>query len=79
MIRAYYNELTYIIYFNNKVIYQAGNHPLESQTYVAAKKGVGVKTMKEYCTITANEFAKEYGCKLAEIRKSRQLPPPQFC
>lgn len=73
MIRAYYNDLTYIIYFDNKVIYQAGNSPYESQSYLTADEGVGLETMKEYCTYSANHFRREYDSYITEISYQEEI------
>jgi hypothetical protein len=63
---GYYNTLQYrVVLFDKDVntdgkdIYTAGNSPFESQTYVSADEGVGLRTMRKYCIQTSKELAKE--------------------
>ena len=71
IITAEYTDLAYIIRLDGKVIYQAGNSHTESQVYLPAKSGVGIKQMKEFCKQTANLFAEEYKAQVQEISQSK--------
>lgn len=60
-IYAEYNELKYEIFDQDgQVLYQAGNSPLDSQTYLSKEDGVGLETMKKYAIQTGKEIAKEH-------------------
>ena len=59
MIIGYYNELHYRIELNSKQVYEAGNHPLDSGSYVSANQGVGLRKMRHYCYQTTKEIAEE--------------------
>ena len=38
-------------------LYEAGNSPTDSQVFTTAELGVGLETMKEWCTQTAQEYS----------------------
>jgi hypothetical protein len=62
-----YTALAYVVYLNGKAIYQAGNSHLDSQGYVPAKKGVGIRQMREWCRQTAQELAKEHDVQVGDV------------
>ncbi|QLE46486.1 hypothetical protein FD723_40455 (plasmid) [Nostoc sp. C052] len=62
-----YNEITYVVIKSNTVIYQAGNSPLESTTFVDKSEGVGKDMMKDFCKTTTKELAEENGGTLDYI------------
>lgn len=62
-----YTALAYVIYLNGKAIYQAGNSHSDSQGYVPANRGVGIRQMREWCRQTAQELAKEYNAQVGDV------------
>lgn len=56
---GYYNERLYRIEIDGKEVYQAGNAPFESQTYLSPEDGVGRRKMRSYCISTAHDIADE--------------------
>jgi hypothetical protein len=41
------------------VLYEAGNNPLESSSYVAWDEGLPIETIKQFCEVTGKEMEKE--------------------
>lgn len=58
---GYYDENGYQIENHREceILYQAGNNPLESSSYVPVNEGLPIKTIREYCERTGKEMAKE--------------------
>lgn len=50
-----------ILTSNGDEIYSAGNSPHDSQVTVSKKKGLSLKTIKDYCNQTGKELAAERG------------------
>lgn len=71
-ITGLYTALAYVIKLDGKVIYQAGNSPLESQVYLPETQGVGLATMREFCKQTARELAQECKADFVEVKHSRE-------
>jgi hypothetical protein len=43
-----YNASTYFIFAHQSLVYQAGNHPRDSQVYAPPFKGVGLRQMRSF-------------------------------
>lgn len=69
-ITGLYTSLAYIIKLNEKVIYQAGNSPSESQVYLLPGQGVGLATMRKFCEQTAKELAEEHEAEFVSVKQS---------
>ena len=69
ILNGFYSKELYVIKNEaNKVIYQAGNAPGESQGYVPISKGVGQKKMKEFCISTLHEMCEEMNCTIGMVK-----------
>jgi len=66
---GYYNALEYRIELDGVEVYTAGNSPHESQTYVTADMGVGLRTMRSYCITTSKALAKEHNAEYVGVEK----------
>jgi hypothetical protein len=71
-ITGLYTALAYVIKLDGKVIYQAGNSPLESQVYLPETQGVGLATMKEFCEQTAKELAEQHNADFIGVEHSTE-------
>ena len=49
------------------VVYVAGNSPADSQVFVGENLSVGLDTMKEWCTQTAQDISEECGWEFAGV------------
>ena len=67
---GYYNELEYRVEVEGNEVYQAGNSPLDSQTYTDKESGVGLKTMKEFCKQTSRDIALERQAQVEGVEYS---------
>lgn len=67
-----YTALAYIVKLDGRVIYQAGNSPLESQVYLPAVQGVGLETMRKFCEQTAKELAEQHNADFVGVEHSRE-------
>lgn len=47
--------------------YTGGNSRFDSQGFVPAREGVGLRTMKQYAKITATEMAEKHGLPPADV------------
>lgn len=72
---ATYNELRYEVFVDGKSIYEAGNNPLDSASFVSAEKGVGKDKMKQYAEQTGKEIAEEHNCKFEGVQYEK---PEEF-
>ncbi len=68
-VHGYYNEQRYYVTVDNERVYEAGNSPYESQAYVSAKDGVGIKRMRQFCISTAHDIAKEQKAHYAGVER----------
>jgi hypothetical protein len=71
---GYYSELRYTVCIvdNGQILseaYIAGNSPHDSQCFVSADRGVGLKTMRSYCIQTSKEIAKEENLKYLGVER----------
>jgi hypothetical protein len=60
---GYYNHYGYRIEDNEngKVLYEAGNNPLESTGVVERKDGISIEMIKMYCEQSGRDIAEEKG------------------
>lgn len=68
-VKGYYNAQEYYIKIDGEEVYRAGNSPYESQTFVRAKDGVGLRKMRSYCILTTHDIAKEKHAKYAGVER----------
>ena len=61
MLTGQYNRKAYWIFSDDAEIYAAGNSPHDSQAYLPADQGVGLRLMRLYCLSTLRELAEERG------------------
>jgi hypothetical protein len=69
---GWYNEYLYTVDLDSQEIYRAGNSPLDSQAYVSDEDGVGVDRMREFCTTTSKDLAKEHHAKFVGVQYLEQ-------
>lgn len=66
-----YNEYHYTVNSGDKELYEAGNSPYDSQTYVTDLENydvVPIETMKEYCEQTCKNIAEERNAKFVGVQ-----------
>lgn len=73
MITGEYNAMLYVILQDGEEVYAAGNSRFESQGYLPAPDGVGLRTMRRFCISTAHEFAEELGETYGGVSRNDDL------